>query len=93
MKKFLIGFIIGIFFTVIIYFAPYVDPRFRVNLGRVLDKDMIYLKNGSVIQGWIIIEDGEEIYVEIKEEYFSISLSQCEQIKRNYLLQYVKELM
>ncbi len=93
MKKFLLGFAIGVFVMVVVYFAPYVDPRFRVQLGRILDKDMIYLKDGSIMQGWIIVEDSGEIYIEIKEGYYYLPLNQCEQIKRNYLLQYIKELM
>jgi len=93
MKKFLLGFALGAFLMVIIYFAPYVDPRFRVQLGRILDKDIIYLKNGQIIQGWIVIEDSREIYIEVEEGHYYIDVSQCKQIKKNYLLQYIKELM
>jgi len=93
MKKFFLGFLIGAFLMAVIYFAPYVDPRFSVQLGRILDKDMIQLKDGSVIQGWILAEEAGEIYIEIEEGYFNLSLSQCKSIKKNYLMQYIKELM
>jgi hypothetical protein len=93
MKKFLLGFVIGVFLTVCIYFAPYTDPRFRIEVGRMLDEDIIYLKSGTIVQGRIINETEEEIFIELKEGYFNLSLSQCEKIKRNHLFQYIRELL
>ena len=92
MKKFFLGFVVGAFLTLSIFFTPYADPRARVRIGRMLDEDILYLKNGSVIRGWIVKESPKEILVEFENGSFALKPSECEEIKRNYLLKYVREL-
>lgn len=92
MKKFLLGLVLGVFLTTGAFFLPYTDPHFRIRVGRMLDEDIIYLKNGSIVRGWIIKESPKKILVEFDKGTFSLSISECESIKRNYLLKYVREL-
>ncbi|MFH1867796.1 MAG: hypothetical protein ABH843_02380 [Candidatus Omnitrophota bacterium] len=92
MKKFFLGLALGVFLTVCIFFMPYTDPRLRIRIGRILDEDIIYLKNKSIVRGWIVRETPKEILVEVENGTFSLRLSECEGIRKNYLLKYVREL-
>ena len=93
MKKFLLGLVIGVFLTLCVFFTPYADPRLRIRIGRILDEDILFLKNRSIVRGWIVRESPKEILIEFEKGCFSLSPSECKEIKRNYLLKYVRELM
>lgn len=93
MKTFLLGLIVGIFLAIIIYYTPGFDPKLRIRLGRLLDKDIIFLKNGNIVRGWIFKESDEEFLVELEKGYFRLPRSECETIEKNYLLQYMQELI
>ena len=93
MKKFLLGFVLGIFLTGCIIFTPYLNPMFRIELKKMLDKDIIYMKDGGIVQGWITNETDNDIFLEIENGYFSLPRSKCKEIKRNFNLQYIRELM
>ncbi|MBN3037944.1 MAG: hypothetical protein JW869_00840 [Candidatus Omnitrophica bacterium] len=93
MKKFLLGLIVGIFLASYIYLFLNIGPQFHVTLGHLLDKDTLYLKDGSVLQGWIIKKDSRNIWFAQEKGYFTLPLSQCEIIQENALLQYIWELI
>jgi len=93
MKNFILGLFIGIFITVTLYFTPYIDPRFRTKIGHLLDKDIILLKNGNIIKGWILKKQKDKISIEIANGYIVLPYSDCEHIEENYLLKYMKELV
>ena len=93
MKKFLLGFIIGIFLTSLTCFSSYISPRMRIMLGHILDKDTIYLNDGRVFHGWITKEGDEEIIIEVANGYFTFSQSQVEGTNKDYLLKYTRELI
>ena len=93
MKRIAIGLILGVVLTASIYFAPYTDPRFRATLGRALDKDIIYLENGSVVEGWIMKEAEGEIFIQVEDGHYSLALSECKMVVRNYLLHHARELL
>ena len=63
MKTFFLDLLIGLFISVGIYFLPCADPRFRVNVGRLLDEDVIYLEyldiDGALDQEITIRENDE----------------------------------
>ena len=93
MKKFIAGFIVGIAFSVALYFSFNPSKGVTVFTGRILDRDTIYLKDGSIVKGWIAKEDNRQIWIETKEGYFTIDRSECQNIQHNTLLLYVRELM
>ena len=93
MKKFLLGLIIGIFLSSYSYFFVNLGPRFRVEIGHQLDKDALYLKDGSVVEGWIIKKDKRSVWIAQEKGYFSLPLSQCELIRENVLMQYIWEMI
>jgi len=93
MKKFLLGLVLGIFVSAVLCFFLYPDLRSRVQMGRMLDRDTIYLKDGSVLHGWIVEENETQIFVEVGKGYFTLPRSQCHNIRRNTFLRYVRELV
>lgn len=93
MKKFLLGFIIGMFFAGSLYFFLQPDATVRLKVGRLLDRDTLYLKNGDVILGWIVQEEGDKILVEVEKGTFILNRSECKSIQRNTFLRYLRELI
>lgn len=93
MKRLLLGVIIGLFLSSYLYFFVDLGPRFRIEIGQMLDKDTLYLKDGSVIDGWIIRNDKRTIWFAQEKGYFTLPVSQCELIRENVLLQYIWELI
>ncbi|MBI4707984.1 MAG: hypothetical protein HY761_08680 [Candidatus Omnitrophica bacterium] len=93
MKKFLLGFIVGMFFTGSLYFFLQPDATVRIKMGRLLDRDTLYLKNGDVILGWIVQEEGDKILVEVEKGTFILNRSECKSIQKNTFLRYLRELI
>lgn len=93
MKKFLLGLIIGAFFTAGSYFLFSWDTKLHTDVGKLLDMDTLCLKDGDVIDGWILYEDNENILVETEKGSFTLPRSTCISIKKNTFLQYIRELM
>ena len=93
MKNFIFGLFIGIFVTITLYFTPYIDPRFRTKIGHLLDKDIILLKNGNIMKGWILKRQEGNLTIEIANGYIIIPYCDCEHLEDNYLLKYMKELV
>jgi len=93
MKKFILGFITGIFLAAGIYFFLHQNRLLQIELGRLLDKDTIYLENGTIVKGWIVRESEREILVEVEKGYFTVPRSRCKEIRENALLRYTRELM
>jgi hypothetical protein len=93
MKKFLAGLIAGIFFSIVLYF--FINPSHLLNThtGEMLDRDTLYLKDGSIMKGWIKGGDNISIIVETGKGFFTIPRAQCRLIQENTLLLYVRELI
>ena len=68
-------------------------PRFRIEIGHLLDKDALYLKDGSIIEGWIIKKGTRSVWIAQEKGYFSLPVAQCELIRENVLMQYIWELI
>lgn len=93
MKKVLLGFIIGIVAAVSAYLFLNPNPMPRINLGRLLDKDTIYLANGQILDGWIADENENTILLEVEKGTVTLSRARCRSIQKNKLLQYIRDLM
>jgi hypothetical protein len=90
MKKFLMGVIIGVFLMGIANFFLNKDPLMTIELGRFLDKDVVCLKNGKIIEGWISEKNNKEIFIETKDGYFTLPLRNCKYIVENRFFLYLK---
>lgn len=93
MKKFLFGLILGIFFSTYLYLFINLGPKVHVELGHLLDKDALYLKDGTILEGWIVKKDSRNIWIAQEKGYFSLPAAQCKMIQENVLLQYIWELI
>jgi hypothetical protein len=93
MKKFTFGLITGIILAAVLGFFFHPSPELRIELGRLLDRDTIYLKNGKVVEGWVVKEDNNQIWVELGTGHFILHRAECKAIRKNSLLRYVRELM
>jgi len=93
MKKFILGFIVGLFASISFYSLFLTNPISRAEIGYFFDKDAVYTKNGNVLHCWIIKENDDEIMVEIDNSYFSLLRKNCVEIRKNYFLKYFRELI
>ena len=59
MKKILMGFMLGVFLTVGLYFFKGRNTLLHFNTGFLLDQDALYMEDGSIIYGRVLQEDGE----------------------------------
>ena len=93
MKKFLAGLIAGTFLSITLYF--FINPGNSINIhtGEMLDRDTLFLKDGSIIKGLIRNQDGDDILIESDNGLFTIPRSECHTIHENALLLYVRELI
>ena len=93
MKKILIGMLAGVSLTVVAYFLFYPNPTLRINTGRLLDQDTFYLKNGQLIRGWIVKDEGDKIIVDIEKGSLTLNRSSCKEIQENVFLRYLRQLI
>lgn len=93
MLKFLIGCVIGAMLTLTAYVLFPIDPRLQIEVGRLLDRDTLYLNNGHIIEGWIVRENEQDLLVELETGNFSIRRSECNMIRKNTFLRYLRQLI
>lgn len=91
MKRFLVGIAVGIIFTLSAGFL--LNPVMRYYVGSILDEDVVYLKGGTIIRGWIEREEAELFFIRTKSDSFSIPRSKCIAVHKNAPLYYVRTLM
>ncbi len=90
-RKFILGFIVGLFFSFSLYFIRFADMKLRVGVGRVLDQDIVYLKDGSFLRGWVVQEEGDEILVETGKGNFTLPRARCKSIEKDVFLKFVRK--
>jgi hypothetical protein len=69
-------------------------PKTGINarLMRLLNEDHLYLKNGEVVRGWVWDDrDGVVVGETADKAIFIFSRSEYSDIKKNKLLQYLRE--
>jgi hypothetical protein len=81
---------VGLFLSVGLYFARSSDAKLYIDAGRLLDQDMVYLKDGSFIRCWIVDEGGVEILVETEKGSFTLSRSVCKRIEKDVFLRFMR---
>lgn len=94
--RLLILFFIGwLFFAILLYFFSIPATNLREKIwNQFLDADIIYLKDGKIIQGWIWNENPHFINGLTKEkDIFAIERSECKKIERNVFLYLLQQLM
>lgn len=70
------------------------EKAWRLKLWLLLDKDIIYLKNGDVVQGWLWKQESDLIVGRTeKDEMFVFKPSECEIIQEDVLLRYFEKLI
>jgi hypothetical protein len=63
------------------------NPEFSLKITNMLDEDVIYLKGGKVIRGWIWDEQQGVIVGEDRQkEIFVLRANQCLRIEKDELL-------
>lgn len=91
MKRFLIGVAVGVMLALSVGF--FLNPVMRYYVGSFLDEDIIYLKGGTIIRGWIVQENAEFFFVNTKSDFFSVPRSKCIAVHKNAPLYYMRALM
>ena len=88
MRKLILGFILAIFLACL-YFIFYPDSELRPQLMRLLDYDILYLKNGGIIQETVffshanVVTIGKGLYEQ----------SDGTRIEEDVFLRYLRDLM
>jgi len=90
MVKVILGFIVGIFFAAGVYFYSSKDVKLHIDIGRILDEDVVYMKDGTTFNGWILEEGKDDILMEVQKSTFTIPRSSCASIKRNIFMRYLR---
>ena len=93
MRRFMLGIILGVFLTGVLFFIVSSNTGLHLWAGRVLDKDKIYLTDGTVIHGWIEEEGRNYLWIGTEKGYYDLDRSKCERIEENYLLRYMRKLI
>jgi len=93
MKRFILGFAVGAFLTAGLYFFFSKDKWLHSTVGRVFDKDVIFMKDGSIVYGRIQKEEDDVIFVETDEGVFTLPRWSCMGIEKNPFLKYLREAM
>lgn len=89
MKQFLLGLVAGACLLAGIYFFLTKDQKVRVDIGRLLDLDYIYMKDGSLIKGWLLRRDSQNLLIETAEGSFTLPASACAGVNENVFQQFV----
>jgi hypothetical protein len=80
---------VGVFLSAGLYFMRSSDIKLRVDIGRILDQDIVYLIDGSRIKCWVENEGVDEIAVETKEGAFTLPRSLCARIEKDVFLKFI----
>ena len=92
MKKFILGFVAGVFLCAGFYFMRSSDVKLRVEVGRLLDQDVVYMTDGSRMLCWVAREGRDEISVETREGFFTLPRSVCARIEKDVFLKFIRPL-
>jgi hypothetical protein len=76
-----------------LYFYWSSDTKLHVEVGRFLDEDRVYLKNGDSLKCWVVKESPKEIVIETKTGTFTVSRFSCKSIDKDIYLRYIRQLM
>lgn len=94
MKKFISGLVLGVVLTVVagIYFLqPF--SKASIDIGRLLNKDVVVLEKGLFLKGWILHQDDDLILMEtVDGSSMTIPVENCRFVKKNVLMKYVWEM-
>ena len=84
----ILGFCAGVLacFVVVVHYN--LSP---VKIGRQLDEDIIFLKNGNILRGQILDKRADEIIVETKNGSVTFKTSECLSVHENNFMQYLRK--
>lgn len=92
MIRFLFGLLLGVVcaYVVLFYQRP---PSFLapITVGRLLDRDTIYVKDGGILQGWIREESEKDLLIETDRGTFRMPREQCLKVERDSWARYVRD--
>lgn len=69
------------------------DARLHTDVGHFLDQDVVHLKNGDFIRGWVIEEGSQDILIDTEKGSFTLPRSSCKSIDKNFLARYIRRVM
>ncbi len=92
MRKYILLFTIVIFAILISCFFLKLKTNFKEEFIHFLDKDIIYQKDGKIIEGWLWEEKNVKIVAgkDVEGNLFAIPLSECKKIKKDAFLTQLK---
>ena len=93
-RNVLLSFVLGVFLIAGLFFFRRQSATLREEIWKRLDVDVLYLKKGNVIRGWIWSEDADIIGGLTEENrLFVVRHSECASVQRNKFLHYLDELI
>ena len=92
MRKYILIFLIGVYLAGLTYFLLKLKTPFKDTFIRFLDKDIIYLNDGRVIEGWLWDEENREVAAgkDIRGGLFVVSASEYREVRKNVFLAKLK---
>jgi hypothetical protein len=75
------------------FFSPKAE-YIRKKIWQELDKDVLYLEDGSVVYGWIWGQTQDYLGGQAEDgSFFNIDSSDCREVRMNYLFDYWEKLI
>lgn len=94
MRKIIFFIILGVSVLGVIHLSFGEGKKLRREMELLLDKDILYLNDGEVIQGWMWKQEGDLIAGQReKGGTFVVNPSQCQIIQENVLFHYLEKLI
>ncbi|MFA6636470.1 MAG: hypothetical protein WCV56_05145 [Candidatus Omnitrophota bacterium] len=93
MKTFLIGVFTGIFVAVCLWLVFLMPEANMVDLGRLMDRDTIFMEDGTIIRGWVLQEDVNSVFIETKDSHMTIHPKSIRKIQRDVNKKYLRKLV
>ena len=90
-KKFILGFGVGLALSFCIYFVRFADVKLHIDVGRLLDQDIVYMKDGTLLRGWVVKEGAHEILIETEKGNFPLPRSRFKAIEKDVFLKFVRK--
>ena len=82
---------VGLILSAGLYLLRSSDTKLLIDVGRLLDQDIVYLKDGSLVRGWVLDEGSDEILIETGKGTFTLPRSICKRIEKDVFLRFVRK--
>jgi len=93
MSKVILGFIIGVFLLTIFFFFFSPDTKLHRAIDSLMDKDALFLRNGSILYGQIEREGPKSFTVKTEDGEIEVPRAECQRVERNAILAYLRKVL